>query len=428
MFAVSRVTVPLAMAALLLAGPAGAQPQGGPTAPPAPVVDALVERALSRAPSLAARQARVQAAQSALLAAGALPDPMFEAEYQAFNFPRYTIGSDPGSMAGVSFRQGLLSGGRRKASRAVATAEATMRTAEQRALTADVATEVRVQYARLFAIDREQEVLADAAQILRLLESTVAARYAAGEGDQASLLRVQLEQTRLGQRQTDLRTERAVVQTAINKLTNDPPETAIGTVAALPPAALPTVVETLIDDAGKRAPVVSLREAELGVAERQVDAARAELKPAWSVGGGVFWQGGFDRMVNLNVGIELPLFKKRKQLPLVAAAESERRAASLELSATALEVRAEAATLLAQYENAVAQIERYRDGLLPQNSTALDASRASYLGGRGDFVSVLDEFRRWIDLRTELAGREAERYTAQARLAALLVPPPAPTL
>ena len=428
MFAVSRVTVPLAMAALLLAGPAGAQPQGGPTAPPAPVVDALVERALSRAPSLAARQARVQAAQSALLAAGALPDPMFEAEYQAFNFPRYTIGSDPGSMAGVSFRQGLLSGGRRKASRAVATAEATMRTAEQRALTADIATEVRVQYARLFAIDREQEVLADAAQILRLLESTVAARYAAGEGDQASLLRVQLEQTRLGQRQADLRTERAVVQTAINKLTNDPPETAIGTVAALPPAALPTVVETLIDDAGKRAPVVSLREAELGVAERQVDAARAELKPAWSVGGGVFWQGGFDRMVNLNVGIELPLFKKRKQLPLVAAAESERRAASLELSATALEVRAEAATLLAQYQNAVAQIERYRDGLLPQNSTALDASRASYLGGRGDFVSVLDEFRRWIDLRTELAGREAERYAAQARLAALLVPPPAPTL
>ena len=428
MFAVSRVTVPLAMAALLLAGPAGAQPQGGPTAPPAPVVDALVERALSRAPSLAARQARVQAAQSALLAAGALPDPMFEAEYQAFNFPRYTIGSDPGSMAGVSFRQGLLSGGRRKASRAVATAEATMRTAEQRALTADIATEVRVQYARLFAIDREQEVLADAAQILRLLESTVAARYAAGEGDQASLLRVQLEQTRLGQRQADLRTERAVVQTAIDKLTNDPPETAIGTVAALPPAALPTVVETLIDDAGKRAPVVSLREAELGVAERQVDAARAELKPAWSVGGGVFWQGGFDRMVNLNVGIELPLFKKRKQLPLVAAAESERRAASLELSATALEVRAEAATLLAQYQNAVAQIERYRDGLLPQNSTALDASRASYLGGRGDFVSVLDEFRRWIDLRTELAGREAERYAAQARLAALLVPPPAPTL
>jgi len=37
-------------------------------------------------------------------------------------------------------------------------------------------------------------------------------------------------------------------------------------------------------------------------------------------------------------------------------------------------------------------------------------------------VSVLDEFRRWIDLRAELAAREADRYAAQARLAALLTP------
>jgi outer membrane protein TolC len=416
--------VPCLLAVLLAVtslASAGAQPIPAAVAgAAAPAVETLVERALARAPSLEARRERIQAARFALVAADALPDPMVEAEYQAFNFPRYTIGSDPGSMAGFSVRQGLLGGGRRGARRAIATAEASLRAAEQRLLAADLATEVRVQYARLYAIDREQGVLADAAQILRLLESTVSARYAAGGADQASLLRVQLEQTRLGQRQADLAAERAVVQAVLNRLTNDAPETPIGAVDALPPPALPLSTEGLADQAARLAPAVTVRRREAEAAGQQVEAARAELKPAWSVGAGVYWQGGTDRMVNLNVGIELPFWKKRKQQPLLDAAQGERRAASLELASTETEVRAQAAGLLIEYRNAAQQVERYREGLLPQNSAALDATRSSYLAGRGDFVSVLEEFRRWIDLRAELAARESDRFAAQARLAALV--------
>ncbi len=348
---------------------------------------------------------------------------MIEFQYQSFNFPRYTIGSDPNSMAGASIRQGLLSGGRRNSARSLAQAETSQRAAEQRLQAADIATEVRLQYARLYAIDRESETLRDAAQLVRMLEATASSRYAAGSGDQASILRVQIEQSRISQRVADLTAERTTVQAALNRLTNDPPETAIGSVDALPPAALPPTAAAG-GQAVAQAPAVAVRQSEVDVAGRQVDAARAELSPSWTVGGGIFWQGGLDRMVNFTVGVELPFWKKRKQLPMIAAAESERRAAQFELASTSNEVRAEAASLLTEYQNAAAQIRRYRDGLLPQNSAALDATRASYLGGRGDFASVLDEFRRWIDLRTELAGREADRYSAQARLEALFAPPP----
>jgi len=422
-----RLSVPGLPAVLLaLTLPASVAAQAVPsavTAPEAPGVEALVERALARAPSLAARGERLEAARIALRAADALPDPMVEAEYQAFNFPRYTIGEDPGSMAGMSLRQGLLGGGRRGARRAIATAEASLRSAERQLSATSLATEVRVQYARLYAIDREQAVLADAAQILRLLESTVTARYAAGASDQASLLRVQLERTRLGQRQADLQAQRAIVRAALNRLVDEPPDAPIGAVSALPPPALPGAVpEALADEASRLAPEIAVRQREVDAAAQQVAAARAELKPSWSVGAGVYWQGGTDRMVNLNVGIELPFWKKRKQQPLLEAAEGERRAASLELASTALEVRSQAASLLVEYGNALQQVGRYRDGLLPQSSAALDATRSSYLAGQGDFVSVLDEFRRWIDLRAELAAREADRYAAQARLAALLTP------
>jgi outer membrane protein, heavy metal efflux system len=413
----------IAATALLLAGTPGASAQSeapGPTRPDAPFVEVLVARALTRAPSLAARRERIQAAQEALRAAEAPPDPMLEVEYQAFNFPRYTIGSDPGSMAGASLRQGLLSKGRRTARREVAEAEVARRSAEQHLASADVATEIRVRYARLYAIDHERTTLADAAQLVRLLEATVGARYAAGSADQASVLRVQLEQTRIGQRDADLAAERSLVQTAINRLTNDPPGTSIGTVTSLPPAGLAQPLASVGEYGADRAPVVALSRANLDIAGRQVDAARSELGWSWNVGGGLYWQGGLDRMVRVTVGVELPWWKKRKQLPLIAAAEGERRAAELDLADVVTDMRAQAASLLTEYQNAVDQIERYQGALLPQSSAAFDATRAGYLGGRGDFASVLDEFRRWIDLRAELASREADRYAAQARLSGLL--------
>ncbi len=62
-------------------------------------------------------------------------------------------------------------------------------------------------------------------------------RYAAGQTDQANLLRVQLKQTRIGPRIAE--TERVGAPAAINRLTHDPPDNPIGLVTDLPPRALP---------------------------------------------------------------------------------------------------------------------------------------------------------------------------------------------
>jgi outer membrane protein TolC len=385
-------------------------------------VEALVARAFDRAPSLAARRARVEAAEAAVHAAGALPDPMIEIEYQDFNFPEWTVGSDPNSMIGGSYRQPLSSRGRRRAQRAVAEAEVGQRLAVQVAAATDLASQVRLLYARLFVLDRERETLLAAEELTRLLEVTATARYAAGQGDQASVLRIQLERTRLGERQLDLDTERIATQAALNRLTDDPPDTPVGRVAELPVGTTPSSTTPVGDVAVERAVDVAVRRSEVDLASRQVEASREELKPSWTVEGGYYWQGGTDRMVNFLVGVELPVWKKRKVEPLIAAAESGRRAAQLELAGAVAEVRAEAWRLLVESETATRQITRYREAILPQSSAALDATRSSYLGGRGEFASVLDEFRRWIEVRVQLARRESDRYSALVRLEAVLSP------
>ena len=199
----------------------------------------------------------------------------------------------------------------------------------------------------------------------------------------------------------------------MNRLLNEPPDTPIGEVRALPaPPPLGAPLAELPSQAGDKAPEVAVGQANVTAAARRVEVAQAELKPVWSLGGSFFWQGNSDRVVSFLVGVELPLQKGRKQRPMIAAAERELEAARFDLQDASAQMRAEAARLVAEVTRADEQISRYRSGLLPQSSAALDAARASYLGGRGEFASVLDEFRRWTEIRVELVRRESSRFIA----------------
>jgi outer membrane protein, heavy metal efflux system len=405
-------------AAAEVPGASGSRPPSAESAPP---VEELVARALANAPSIAARRARVAAAQAAAKAADVLPDPMLEFEVKDGGFPKWTLGDDPMSMIGATIRQPLVSKGRKVSRLAAATAEIEVRQSETSAVAADLAAAVQTEYSRIYAVDRERAILRDSEELARLLAETATARYASGGSDQATVLRAQLERTRLAERAADLEAERTMLVVAMNRLLNQPPDTPLGEVRELrEPQPRDASPAALAETAASQAPSVSARKADVIAATRKVEMLKEELHPTWTVGGSFFWQGGVDRVVSFTVGVDLPWRKDRNQQPLIAASERELEAARFELADTAAAMQAEAARLAVEIRRAEDQIDRYRAGLLPQSSAALDAARASYLGGRGDFASVLDEFRRWVEIRVELARREASRFAARAQLDTLV--------
>jgi outer membrane protein TolC len=79
--------------------------------------------------------------------------------------------------------------------------------------------------------------------------------------------------------------------------------------------------------------------------------------------------------------------------------------------------------LQADWRRAEKQIVRYRQAIIPQSSAAVDAARSSYLAGRGDFSTVVEDFRMWLEARSGLARREADRFVTWAELDALLGAP-----
>ena len=380
-------------------------------APPLEKLEALL---LERSPVVAGSKARVQAYQSMVSPSGALPDPMVEFMWQAVNFPKYTVGTAEMSMIGAEFRQGLLYPGKRKALKSAAQAEVGMRSAELDGVTRKLLRQLRISYAGIYALDRERNALQSAQELLEMLNETAAIRYSTGEAEQEAVLKAQLELSRLLERLDDLETIRKSYVAAINGLLDRPGDSPLGEVAALPPVT--SLAAGLPSSESLDSPEVSVREAAVKVAEKQLEVSKFELKPSFSFGTGFFYRGDLDHVATLRFGIEFPLWKKQKQIPMISARKFELEMARQELRETKADLRSEIFKLTADWDNASRQIRRYQEGILPQTSAALDAVRVQYLAGRGDFSAVIEDFNLWLEARIQLAKRESDRFTAWAEL------------
>ena len=356
-------------------------------------LEALVAEALSRAPALAAKRAEIEARREMEAPAGALPDPMVEATLQNVGFEP-SVGSEEMSMLGVQARQGLPYPGKRAAARDVARAESERARADLAALERQIDAEVRSLYARVWSLDREREALAAAAELVQLLEEIAHSRYSAGEGDQEGVLKIQVQELRVAESVGDLAKERRTLIAELNRWRDRPGDTPFADTLLLPSS------RPIGSDAERLALAGSaeVRRAQAAVvaAERRVELARLELKPNFSANAGLAARGGYDPVVSLGFGVELPIWRRQKQLPMLRAAEHELEAARREQADVEAMVRGEAASLLAAWQNADEQANRYRQGILPQTSAALAAARAAYLTGRGDFSTVIEDFNLWL--------------------------------
>lgn len=383
----------------------------------APPVDELVAAAIANSPMIAAERARLGAALESVSPAGALEDPMLDAS-GAF---AVMDGEPEFSTATLELSQEIPLGGKRGLRREAAEADAEARRTSLVRTEREVAMNVRMTYAELYELDRELEYLAAAREHLKLISAAAAARYAAGESDQEALLKAQVAVSRLLSRKAELDSERATLVAEMNRLLDRPADTSLGVVTKLPETEWPAWAD---DTAPTQTPDVRERDAGIEASEHRWEAARKDLWPdlVVGVGGGVernWVDGGQMPMGMARLGITLPIWQGARQRPMIRAAQQERAMASAEKRDAEARARSALTRLGAQWQKANRQVTLFREAVVPQTHAALDAARAAYLAGRGDFSMVVEDFNMWLDARVELAGREAERFRIWSELDAL---------
>lgn len=392
-----------------------------PPEPAPPDLAALEAEALDRAPALQALDAGVQAAGERVEPSGALPDPMLGLAFREMGAPWAPMREATTWELEVS--QGLPWPGKRDARRSVARAQVAVRRAEVRQAQQLLLKELRAGVARLYALDQERGTLDAAAEMLDLLAATARARYEAGQAEQEALVKAQLEASRLREQRADLDAERDEARFALNRLLGREPQAPFPEVQALPAATL--AEGDLEADAIAYCCAIAVARAEVDAAKAELEAVRLDAKPDFDVGVGAGTSLAPEPMLALRVGMSLPFWREHKQDRLAAAARHDVRAAEARLRDEELRTRAEIATLATRWRRDGSQVTLYREAILPQAALAMDAARASYLAGRGDFSMVVEDFRLWLDARVQLARREAGRFATWAEVQELTTAAPA---
>lgn len=274
------------------------------------------------APSLAAEQAKLQAASSAAIPAGELPDPQLRLGVQ--NYPvggpdRWSIDRDFMTMQMVGVMQEMPNSAKRRARIEVADAAVERAAAESAVERLSVRQATALAWIDRLAVERQQALFTDFIRENRLLAAAVQAQIAGGRGQAADAVRPKQEAARLDEQQDQLAQQHVRARAALRRW--------IGVAADQPLAG--DWPEWPVDHARyghqlPRHPALAAFEPMTREAQAKVREAQAEKKSDWS------WELDYQRrgrefgdMVSVQVSFDLPLFPGSRQDPKIAARHAE---------------------------------------------------------------------------------------------------------
>ena len=122
--------------------------------------------------------------------------------------------------------------------------------------------------------------------------------------------------------------------------------------------------------------------------------------------------------VSVGAMVTLPVLSRNQGN--VAAAEAERTGAAAQLEAARLTAQAEIASARSRDEYARQALQAYSDDAITLARQNLDVVRQTYELGRGTLLDVLNEQRRYLELRAAYTDVLREAYEARQTLKAAL--------
>ena len=405
--------------ALLFAAPASATLQTPTPGDTLRLLEAL-SQARSGNPMLRAARLKAEAAHERIPQVSTLPDP--ELSLGLMNRMVGSLGStmDPMTMNQVQLTQmlpwpGMLSFAKLRAERL---ARADQLDAEDAELM--LVARVKSVYYDLAYMDRALALMGESRDLLRDFVQVSLTMYAVGSGLQQDVLQAQVGVARMTEEITAMAQGRIAMAGRLNALLGREATVPIGALELPAPDGSLPGVDSLMALADARRPKLQAARQRAGAAEAGYRAARRELYPDVMLGVSYGQRPAFDDMATFMVGVRLPIWAGRRQLPMrremlamQAMAEAEAVDLTNETFAMLVEIRADAAKSLN-----LASL--YATSIIPQARASVDAALAAYRVGRVDYMSLVENQMTVNRYETESVRLVAGYHKAVAEIAALV--------
>ena len=384
-----------------------------------------VERALERYPGIREVEARHRAALERIEQATAYPDPMV-GFMQAVRSPETRVGPQ---INAVTLSQTFPWFGKRDLRGEVAAGDAeTVREAiaiRQR----DVIAAVKRAFYDLAYVDAALRITEEEQLLLEQYEQLAATRYAAGQGSQQAVVKLQAEVTKIMTRRQELGRLRLTFAARLNSLMDDPPENPI---ASIPSLAVPTVQldRVRLAELGRdHRPELRVLEAAQRRTESSIDLARKNVRPDFTL------SAGFANVlarrdpagraspppdngknpITVSFGFNLPIRRAKydaavRQALETLTAEHEQYLAAHNDMTRAIEEH------LARINTLSEQIRLFERALVPQAEEALRSVESAYTTGQAGVLDLLDGERVLLEVRLMIARYRSDYLVSLAEL------------
>jgi outer membrane protein, heavy metal efflux system len=349
-----------------------------------------------------------------------LPDPQFTLQQVNVGSPRPFAGYTNSDFAyiGVGVTQDIPYPGKLRLKGEMAKRDADVTQQQYESVRRTVLAAVKSVYFQLAYLSKTLAILESDGQLLEQVEKAADARYRSGIGTQQDLLEAQLEQTKLLREITMHHLEVAKAQAQIKQLLNRSQSSVDIEPSDLPETPLPYTFGELLAATKAQNPDISGAQQMVEKQKLQVDLAHKDFYPDFNIQ--YMWQRTdptqFRAYYMLSVGVQVPIYRSRKQRPELAEAEADLSRSHSEAESQTQQVAFELRTQFDTAEKTAELLKIYRDGLLPQTRIEFQSGLAAYQNNRQDFQGLLASFLDVLHLDEEYWQSIADRETALAHL------------
>jgi outer membrane protein, heavy metal efflux system len=366
---------------------------------PALTLDAALDEALERNPTLIALRRQFEVARARPDQERFLMPPTFEA--QIWQWPINTVNPANTTMYMFTVGQDIPGRGKRRARAAVLEKDAEVAETEIAVRAREVIEEVKRTYAELFLARQHIHIHVQSVDLLRQFADVAEAKYTTGRISQQDVLKAVVELSKLHDDLVMMDERARLAEARLNTLLDRPPDAPIGTVGAPHERVILPASSELQRIAVERHPALRRASLERERADAGLTAARAEYKPDFFVGGGYMVMPRDRDAWTASAGItwtRAPWARGRLDARVAeATAEIEAARARERVVENAIRLAVQAAYVRVQA--AARRAALLRTSVVPQSEQMLEVSRVAYQTDRVDFLALIDNQRVLLDVQ-----------------------------
>jgi len=379
------------------------------------VLPELIQEVLARNPELTATRKQWEAATNRIAQVRSLDDPILS--LQLWNVPQpFNVTQTGNSIFGLS--QSLPFPGKLGLKGEVASRSADMTEQAIHAKERELVTRLKQAYYDLFLMQKTIQIHHEQVELLRQFFEIANAKFRAGKGSQADVLKAQVELSLLQQQLPVLEQRRKTAAAMLNTLLDRDTSSPLG--LAQEPSPLP--IERPLDDLHSLAlndrPELKAAELDVQRSEQSRALAQRQYYPDFNVAVQRFQNYQANDGFGAYVAMSIPFAFWTK--PKYDAGVQE--AAAAVSVAQALQHTLENLTkflvndLLAKFRATDQVAMLYRTTILPQAEQSLESARVGYRVGKGSFLDLIDAQRTWRGFQHEYFKAIVDRQNRLAEL------------